>query len=81
MHQLKEKRNRPTLGFIKEDIILCFGGVQEHKNFLNVEGFMLKIDEKNKSASIFCELDDISIGSYRLILRDDSRVTYRRLYN
>lgn len=35
----------------------------------------------DKDFSIFSKLDDISIGSYRLILREDAKNTYKRLYN
>jgi hypothetical protein len=39
----------------------------------------LKIGDKD--FSVFSKLDDISIGSYKLILREDSKITYKRLYN
>ena len=31
--------------------------------------------------SVYSPLDEINIGSYRLILREDSKVTYKRLYD
>ena len=80
MHSMKSSRINTVLGLIKEDTILCFGGAEEFHDLLDIEGFTLKLDSKSKEMSIFCELDAVSVGSYRLILREDSKVTYRRLY-
>lgn len=41
----------------------------------------MKIDEKSQEVNIFSALDPIETGSYRLILREDSKVTYKRLYD
>jgi hypothetical protein len=30
---------------------------------------------------VFSKLDDVTIGSYRLMLREDAKITYKRLYN
>lgn len=35
-------RINPVLGLIKEDTLLCFGGLDESQHFLNVEGFTIK---------------------------------------
>ena len=74
-------RFNPTIGLIKEDTLICFGGTEEYESFLNFEGFSLKIDDKSQEVNIFSALDAIEIGSYRLILREDSKVTYRRLHD
>ena len=77
---MKYPRFGATLGFIKEDAIVCFGGLEEHENlFTTIEGFNLKITEDE--VSVFSNLDEANIGSYRLILREDAKNTYKRLYN
>lgn len=78
INEMKHARLNPVLGLIKEDTLVCFGGVEECEHFLNIEGFTLKSTEKD--VSIYSPLDEITIGSYRLILREDSKLTYRRLY-
>jgi len=35
----------------------------------------------DKDFSFFSKLDDVTIGSYKLILREDPKTTYKRLYN
>jgi hypothetical protein len=75
-------RVNPVLGLVKSDILLCFGGVEEYDNFMSVEGFTLKSDEKaDGNVNIFSPLDEVSTGSYRLILREDAKVNYKRLYD
>ena len=44
IHELRSARRSPTLGMIKEDTLLCFGGVEESRNFLDIEGFTLKVN-------------------------------------
>lgn len=79
MNQMRLPRLNPVLGLIKEDTLLCFGGLEDHQNFLDIEGFTLKVTENE--VSIYSPLDEINVGSYRLILREDSKVTYKRLYD
>lgn len=79
LNQMRLPRLNPVLGLIKEDTVLCFGGLEECHHFLNVEGFTLKTSEQE--VSIYSPLDDVNIGSYRLILREGWKVTYKRLYD
>lgn len=46
INEMRLPRINCTLGLIKEDMLLCFGGVEECQHFLNIEGFNLKINEK-----------------------------------
>ena len=37
LNSLRHPRVRPTLGFIKEDTLIVFGGLEEHQNlFANI---------------------------------------------
>lgn len=44
IHEMRSSRRSPVLGMIKEDTLLCFGGVEECLNFLDIEGFTLKVE-------------------------------------
>ena len=39
-------RVNPVLGLIKEETLLCFGGLEDHQQFLDIEGFNIKVTEK-----------------------------------
>jgi hypothetical protein len=65
------------LGLINEDTLICFGGVHEHEPFLSIDVIKVKQSE-NEVQTIYVN-DQIQLGSYRSIAREDSERLYARI--